>query len=1107
MKKLNKKFIGRLSQTGSLMIEAMAMLGLIALVTPTLYKKSAERTTELQDINTATHLRTMIKAVDNYVAANYNELLDTMGNDSYQEVALNDLNDYLPYGYAIDGDDLLKNFGAPKVSIHKNTNSITSYVELPKKLEIGAMRAARIASMVGSNGGFVNKDGNAEGVGGIWSLEKNKLTDLLKFSGAQNSIVAASSEAITSASSSALENDKYLQRTKVESEDQKWRNTMATDLYLGGVANNGSGNTSDLHSIYGVDQLIIGATENNTGFDADLVVLDQSGAYDGVGGSAFFDGSLRALSDLFSVSLPGGADNGPRLRLWDTQSDDRHIFEVNRNNFTVYERDDGELGLWIHNDPDINNSYLNTSFDTTIDATLTSTDNTYLATGNDSDVADVEFKVGPMGRYITATRDNLSLRNGQIQLSGGMESENYITDVNGSAMNIKTHQVNITDSASPNRNPEKHAGLDPKLYIQGNTYADGILYTKELEAEKFDTLELHAGGEDFNNKDNRRLHATADKVWIKDQADLTRFEVNPTDTIIRSADSDDVGGSHIKMGGTAMDIYNMDQVTINTLTGGAVQIQDDVLNVYGRGRDSRNETKGEVEVNDSFFRVGNASSPLFEVNPVHRNSRGSFESASVESNVHNFIINTTHSYDGRLSDASFEVQDLNSNKILNVKPHGDVSATRNSDMFDSAVYVDPDILSVNENLTVNDLERKRILEVDTNRSGRNTAAAAEEKGSVYVRNGAVEIRQNKENTEIPDLGENYGYIDSDRFITTEQPVFSGEYGDNSNQYDRYMINPAYTSVMHDIKLTTRGGARLSDILPDFINKGIYVVNNTMQEKSIDFSSFSTSGWNDIGTSYTGTNAWASPYLGTVPTPQCPPGYAKVITLTPAGFMMSPAGMLSKVERADGAGFKYAVTESESLESFGKMDDSSLSSEGRILPNLTHFTDSTNTNYYLGYTIADGLPTERGSSTKITPQPLYFQQSNWLRSKVLTVCGNNPNSATACGDDKSNFVGWATFMGFIYPEKRYPKVIEKLSGATGKDGAYYWNIFPVLAQTLEGYATVYCYFDRTNMYPDSKNNAKYTDQYDQLNAFRSGSEKADNYLDRLEDPNLNYNEPW
>ena len=71
MKTKSKTLLSKISQAGSMMIEAMAMLALISLVTPTLYKKSAERTSELQDINTAAHLRTIMKAADSYVSANY----------------------------------------------------------------------------------------------------------------------------------------------------------------------------------------------------------------------------------------------------------------------------------------------------------------------------------------------------------------------------------------------------------------------------------------------------------------------------------------------------------------------------------------------------------------------------------------------------------------------------------------------------------------------------------------------------------------------------------------------------------------------------------------------------------------------------------------------------------------------------------------------------------------------------------------------------------------------------------------------------------------------------------------------------------------------------
>ncbi len=63
----------------------------------------------------------------------------------------------------------------------------------------------------------------------------------------------------------------------------------------------------------------------------------------------------------------------------------------------------------------------------------------------------------------------------------------------------------------------------------------------------------------------------------------------------------------------------------------------------------------------------------------------------------------------------------------------------------------------------------------------------------------------------------------------------------------YKIDPAYTSVMHDIRLESRGGARLSDILPNYITKGIYDVSN---------------------------------FQKSVPMPNCPRGYAPAIVVLP-----------------------------------------------------------------------------------------------------------------------------------------------------------------------------------------------------------------------------------
>lgn len=55
------------------------------------------------------------------------------------------------------------------------------------------------------------------------------------------------------------------------------------------------------------------------------------------------------------------------------------------------------------------------------------------------------------------------------------------------------------------------------------------------------------------------------------------------------------------------------------------------------------------------------------------------------------------------------------------------------------------------------------------------------------------------------------------------------YGSTSNVpkeiYDAFRLDPAYVSVMNDIKLTSRGGANLSDILPNYVLKSIYTLTN------------------------------------------------------------------------------------------------------------------------------------------------------------------------------------------------------------------------------------------------------------------------------------------
>lgn len=386
-----------------------------------------------------------------------------------------------------------------------------------------------------------------------------------------------------------------------------------------------------------------------------------------------------------------------------------------------------------------------------------------------------------------------------------------------------------------------------------------------------------------------------------------------------------------------------------------------------------------------------------------------------------------------------------------------------------------------------------------------------------------------------------------------------------NRYDTYMVNPAYTSVMHDIKLTTRGGARLSDILPDFINKGIYVVSNTISEeynkdhteegklifngyvKIVDDKTtslpegngnkYSISSKEDIN--FSTERAWASPFLGAVPAPQCPPGYGRVITLSPYSFEMAQAGVLNKTKRfyddplstndasTGKTGIKNVAKDSYYVMPVNNANEvkSSLTPPEYAKANvaLDGNTDieikATNNNIgTINGTLdkLDGLSTQQyvlssptATDSSTTPvKPLFFQQSTRIKSATVPLVKGKPTSIeTEASDLNGKYVqGWAAIIGFIYPAKMY-------SAFTGNDNSgFYWNLFPVMRGTINGYATVYCYFDRTNMYKryssDYDNYIEKQDYMKTMDNVPDSHKKTDsNYTKRLNDPDMKYNEVW
>ena len=1116
----------KISQGGSLMVEALAMLALISLVTPTLYKKSAERTTELQDINTATHVRTVLKAIDNYVKVNYQNLIAPDGALSadgkvakIDDLTTDEYKAYFPYGYEFEN---LKNFGKPKAALRRQGDSVTAFVEFPSSLDLGEVRAARIASIVGSNGGYVNASKEALGVGGVWNLTDSDLTDL-GFTTDKSSIVAASSEAINSATTSALENEKYLQRTKVESEDQLWRNTMTTNLYMGNPKGDEAG---ERYKILGVDQMIVGSI-NYHDTPESLVLTDQAEG----GGSAWMAGTLHALSDTF--------------RLDDDYANGRYSMEFGSEDSTTIKALTDESvsfnnGQVVFNNVGDDEERPGATFyvDTEIDKRLDVFGDTSVATN-----ADAVFKAGTDGSYITADSSSVDLLGGNITTTRTGEGDSTTRNTT-----IDTDlQVNGKTKMGTGDEKPTRENWDMRLNVQGNAFVSDILEAGEIDTKNFKTLELHAGGTDYD-QETWWLNATRDGVTVADpDTGALRFSAGQGETSLYAptgnTDQDSAlildAESELRSQGL-LSLYTTDETQ-------SVSVQEGACVVGGHGENADVDINaantlvngGTFNVHDGGYNeVGQSS---LYVDPKHVNVQ--------ESGTGLVQMNANVTRVAPRDNGVFEVvenstgednwENTSGAKVLRVSAENFPNTAAMAER--GAAELDLTRFRLWDNGTPEG-EKQSILTVqlDANSTGAQDMHNREDsQSSIYIRRGAIEIEPTSGTAARADS--NWGYIEASRFVannpphnategdTTEyiKPTFSADYtaqnlGYNQSpdtEYDRYMVNPAYTSVMHDIKLTTRGGARLSDILPDFINKGIYVVNNSYQEMASTgtFGSGITifsnggrleiQGLKDIGSSE--GERWASPFLGVVPAPQCPPGHTRVVTITPANFLMAQAGQLTTTTVSARTGKQLSVDDTDY---YNRLADSGYKPGDKTITGAqlqTKSLSSGNDIYYLGWGQKSDFEIDGKS---YAPQPLYFQQSTWLKSAVLpyTIGGSAPCNSTLGSDNgcSSGFAGWVAVMGFVYPGAWYNKIIETISGMKADANDYYWNVFPVLGNTLEAYATVYCYFDRNNISAQSFTDSTMVDtDYDQLRKFRSDNKKNEGYADRLDDPTLKYKNPW
>ena len=1346
------KYREKSDQRGTLLVEALAMLGLIAMVTPTLYKKSAERLQEIQDINIASQARTMNSVIETMMKANVTDLLESTSSAGNETIILTyddestraggecsgkncfdkGYSAYVPFGFNV-GE--IKNYKMPTVYVHNDNSSLTSYIVYPKEANIGRKRAAKIASLVGANGGMVWEESTkVQGTGDAWSLDSSMINDLEMNEAelTENSLVVTSVEPVTIDSQ---DSEKFLYRVPPEDSNlaDYYHNMMVTDLYMGGLAGDTSyaDHARQFHSIYNARKLMLNTTcdrqiisgeiegSSSSYCDpsiADLYIgrpvgnfLEEDRHSRGSGisnGAAWIYGNLSALNNRFSVSNTsygiGTIDGQPVLARagQDVVEFVRRSSESSEVELTVFHATNGENegsamvgmlddfvlvqessgafefmvggssvagggveGGYIHAYQENGDNIIKINSRPGGSSTITYINDqggqVYINQGGDSSIADTHinedggrFLVGENkgmwmealgssatsssvyilkgdglgasggsdGRIFAVGNDDssramiyangtrTSLRDNQLSVFsninsyenvGGFGIPEYIdaqlTNTSGAgAMFVNAKYADIVSSTFMTNNGTRQGmssgvsgDLDYRrdewaLGIAGSAWVDDLLYANDAWFRDQGSRNLHAGFSSYTqyqqDRDTGWLNVYGGQeggVYIRRNANAGTLE-GDTSSAVFWADSsqvhykdfygaygyvkDGVGvlgweepnsvatgaGNYfaadssqaLVSGSTLVNIKTTDE----TPTSSIVNVQEGALTLNkhplldnenlgnridaragefalwttGQGTRGSSDSDAQLFANKEEIRTRYVnftvekedSSTVFKVMP-------DLESVANSSDANVFVDGTVH---------------ITGNDVIHIasNAHNTAEVDSSRAMFE----VDPDyiqVMGLDGSSTTGFTEDPlfRIGAKDINGDSSNVGYSGN--ASVYIRRGAIELEHKDVGIASggDDADSGVGYIKADRLVSGSGIRIDGNPNNSDDNYDQYMVNPAYTSVMHDIKLTTRGGARLSDVLPDYVLKGVY---NMINDQGADDD--------------------ASPYIGIVPFAPCPPGYENLATVVPISFNVGQAGDIRK----DSSSGKYVVNTASrqadvlnSAHNSGGLDirhpnyeeASSIIVDGvyntyeddpanfvskqtprvegwflGVKPNYTNpaqTTTDTTLTWDSGHNYAT-LTT--GSHEEVMAYPLYFQQNTWLKTSLAP----EENS------------GWKAYMGFLYDKAQWENINNRSGdwdsapvnsnyttgggnegGGASLEGHYYWNLFPVPKNTLEGHATVYCYFNRSNFsnWTDDAGGGRYlVDQMDLLGAAKRGQDPRNQRTpDTLDDPSLKYKDPW
>ena len=1136
------------TQKGSMMIEAIAMLGLISMVTPVIYKKAAERTTEMQDINAASQVRTVVKAIDDYLRDNYGtitgggEVTSSTSTVDYSDFAgsgadtkskvvnIEHFKDYLPLGFQPDGK-LFKGFDVAikQVSDDGGRKALTT-VLIAKTSTDGKVdptftkiRSSRIASMIGTNGGYIDGD-KATGVQGVWEIPKSELPS----SADTGTIVATSIEAVADGTAGGSD---VLHRVHVDGHPEY--NVMETTLSM-------NNNTIDgLHELisHGNTIKMRQQTESNA------LTLDVSG-------SGLFEDTLE-IGDTLSKGNRFYADR-----------------DVLAHSNALY------IGAAVDGHQKANAAFY-----------VDGSDGSFHA-AKSQDETDPKFEVSSAGN----TRADGTLKAAKYKET--VNSYGSSTHVLYAASNLaKINPTSILHLATGKKSNEDlmnsiygrktdGAGIqliNSTMYNYGSTIYNttksfNIRYKNESNEEQGGTVNFYNGLAKFQGKGGYAADEIPDtnKVTFNANAFIDggfgAYKLG-TDKYNLTVDSEATVESIFRAGAT-------ESTDTNTKKAYNLNIENDDATLESRMSFDRFSTGSGTAYGTTIGSLGNIGGISFGhgLKTGYNSTKGSYQA----------IFGERDSRIGFSDTAQFHINSDNSS--IKMHTYGDVDqkyqsemALKGDNLYLKNVYNKIDYKTAQIGLDEGQFyigdKNTPMLIADSNTGLEENAKNA----PIFIRQGIIEIAPDYTTTDasgntqyahFEGIMQSYGKTGTNPTIDytgqnsiTESEFYkqfyneTAEYNTKLKEYDRFFVNPAYTSMMNDIKLATRGGARLSDILPDFINKGIYVMDNTYTggtdwtTATVD-NDYSITGITECGDTKCDTTAW----MGFIPTPNCPPGYMKVATITPIRFNMAQAGTTaipsSPIADLDGDSTKQENYRELFVHRDPRGDDNLILVDSGEVRSSNTFVALPADDLTGGPTLADqqtkiktqGDPTVLTvKQATIINQPYNYQINTWLNTTLKGHYQRGNTNMNHLDDENPNkptyFKGWHGIMGFIYPADDYrayynaarrgkicsdtelntPCSCENSSDKNCKcanpcntySSEILWNLFPVYKQELSAIATVYCYFDRTNA--NAGFNNAYVDDYlpheEDLGKLRNEDKSNASNKKNLNDPLLPYNSLW